>query len=119
MAKCVCDDAPEVNRRVIIQQISSPTVNDHGEIKRSTDANWANVATKWAGFRTKGGVERFASDTVQAGRFGEVWFRWDTTTATITPNMRLKYGTRILNILNAEDVDEKHEWILVDYAEDR
>lgn len=119
MAKCVCDDAPEVNRRVIIQQLSSPSEDAHGEIKRSTDANWAAVATKWAGFKSKGGAERFASDQVQAGRFCEVWFRYDTTTVTITPNMRLKYGTRILNILNAEDVDEKHEWILCDCSEDR
>lgn len=110
----------DLNCRVTVQQLkAAATVDGHGEINRSLDANWETYATRWSAFKSRGGSERFASDMIQAGQTHRVYLRYDSVAAAITTEMRATYDSRTFGILAVVDVDEQHQWIQLDVAEDK
>lgn len=117
--KCVdCNLDRQTKSRVVIEKVkASPTRDAQEEYNPTSSSNWETLATRWAAFKTRGGSERFASDMIQAGQTHRVYVRYDATTATVTPAMRLNMNSRIFNILAAADEDEQRKWIVMDVVE--
>ncbi len=97
--------AGQLNRRIVLQ---APwlAAGETGEPEKLYDT----YVTVWAGFRTLSGGERLASEQVGATLTHEVTIRYR---AGVLPTHRIKYGTRILDIKDVRDVDERHEEIRI------
>ena len=100
------------NRRVTVEQVeSNPETDDHGEVDLSDDGNWVTYAVRYADIRTKGGREWWKSDKIHAEVTHVIRIPYDRLTQKIDSKMRIRLGDRIINIVAAYDVDERHEVI--------
>ena len=114
-----CKLEHQLSCRVTVQQVkTAPTVDANGEVNLSDASNWETYCTRFAEIKTRGGSERFASDMIQAGQTHRIYMRADTTTRAITPRMRVLYGTRVMAIQMAADIDQQHIWMQLDVAEE-
>ncbi len=69
---------------------------------------WSLLRTVWASVSPKTGNEYFFSDAVRANASHFITIR--AQTETLTPDMRLVFGTRVFNIISVLLVDEiKHQ----------
>jgi len=91
--------AGKLRHRVIIEQVTS---TDDGYGGRS-DA-WATFATVWASVKPLRGHEYFQAQQMQAKVTHKVKIRY---LQGVTHKMRVKYGSRILNIVSVINPDEK------------
>ncbi len=113
-----CNKRRNPDRKVTIQSVKDDATPDgNNEIDLTDDDSWEDYCSPWAEILTRGGAERFASDMIQAGQTHRLYVRWNSLTKSITPRMRVKYGTRIMGILAAEDEDQRHQWMQLDVAE--
>lgn len=79
--------------------------------------NWVNVAgliDLRASITTTGGREFYAAQRVNAETSTLITIRYKPG---ISPKMRVKYGTRYFDILNVNDVNEAHIYILLSCKE--
>lgn len=93
-----------LNKRITIQQLTadSPAQDDYGEPSNT----WTEFATVWAAVEPIQGREFWAQQQVQS----EVKVRVRTRYISgVLPNMRISYGSRILDIVEVIDPQEKHE----------
>lgn len=87
-----------MRHRVAIQQ-RSPSLDSAGQ-KTGT---WLEIASRWAKLEATPGREVFASSERQ-GRLPVLWrLRRDSTTKTITPDMRLVWDSKVYEIKSAFD----------------
>lgn len=106
MKKC-CRETRRFRHRITIQQRTKGT-NASGEV---TDT-WSTYATRWADIEPTG-----ARETTVGGRqtVAEVGYRItlhsDAQTRAITPQMRVSYDGRQLNIGGKYDEGERREFI--------
>jgi SPP1 family predicted phage head-tail adaptor len=94
--------AGNLRHRVSFQR---PTSSEGATGQPETD--WETVASVYAAFRTLGGAERTASQQVGATLTHEVTIHYDPA-LTIVPTWRLVYGTRIFDIKDVRNVDERN-----------
>lgn len=88
--------------RVIIQS-TTQTQTAEGEANDS----WVTNSTLWADIRTITGKEYYTHETNKVQATHRVWLRW---TDGITEKMRVKWGTRYLNIVHiGEDAHMKDD----------
>lgn len=100
------------NRRVTIEKIKdNPIVDAHGEVDLSESDSWEVYAVRWAEIQTKGGREFWKVDKVEAEVSHLIRVPYDRLTMGITPEMRIKFMGRIINIVSAIDINEMHEII--------
>lgn len=94
------------NLDITIQQNSGTTTDSFGQQVEL----WTDVFSTFAAMITTGGREYYAAQKLNAETTAvfKIWYQ-----AGITTLMRIKYGERYFNILSANDVDEKHEYILI------
>lgn len=82
------------------------------EIDKTKDANWETFAERWMEILPEGGGETTTAQ-VESYRNHTITTRVDTITATITPEHRLRYGTRKFNIVSIIDVAEARKEIVM------
>ena len=75
---------------------------------------WADTLTVFAQVITTGGGEFYAAQKVNAQTAAVFRVRYGPT---ITALMRVKYGTRLFEILSLNDVDGRHEEYLISAKE--
>jgi SPP1 family predicted phage head-tail adaptor len=69
---------------------------------------WSTVASVWASVRPTGGGESYALDRVAGRVTHEIVLRYRSG---VTPEMRLREGTRVFEIRAAFDPDQRRHWL--------
>lgn len=82
--------AGRLNKRVILQTVSNAADGGGGVTE-----TWADTATLWAHIEELSGDEGFEAQQVASRLSHRVTLRYRTN---VTPQQRLKYGSRILRI---------------------
>jgi len=99
--------AQQRDRKITIEQPdASAAANDYGETDLTVSGGWSSYAVRFASVQTKGGREFWKVDKVEAEVSHMLSVLRDSVTALITPRMRVKLGSRILQIVSAVDVDD-------------
>lgn len=106
--------APKRTERVTIQKVKSDAVQTaHGEIDKSNDANWEDVATRWAKVAPKSASEKDIGDQIISFASTEFDFRYDAVTAAINSEDRLKHRGKVYEIDQARNPEMRNDSILV------
>ena len=95
----------ELNRRIIIQQVS-PVVSENGF---ETEA-WTDYKTVWASVSNLYGREYFAAMAVNAENTVKFKIRYKVG---ITTDMRISFGGKYYNINSIDDVDYSHAFMVL------
>jgi SPP1 family predicted phage head-tail adaptor len=94
----------ELNKRITFLAQSSQQ-NSYGEVEHS----WNDIETVWANVKTLQGRELFQAQQVHSEITSKIIVRYLTG---ITANMRIRYGSRILQIIGPPiNVDEKNRYL--------
>lgn len=94
-----------MRHRIEVQQITE--VQDaYGDTSPAETGNtaWTTAETRWAAVEPLVGREYLKADA--EGSKATHWVRMRAM-PTITPKFRLKWGTRIFNIISAQNIDER------------
>jgi SPP1 family predicted phage head-tail adaptor len=98
-------------------QAETPTVPATYDSYNNEIKPWSNVTGLtglWASMITTGGRELYAAQKVHAET--SVVFKLRHVTG-ITTLMQVKYGSRLFNIINVNNVNEKNEYLLLSCKE--
>lgn len=98
-----------MTRRIEIQT-KTDTFNEYNE----PVTTWATTSTIWADVTTTGGGEFYAAQKVNATTSALFKVRAGNT---VTVQNRIKYGSRIFEILQVNDVNEAHVELLISAKE--
>lgn len=102
------------NRRVQIQQVkASATKTDHGDIDLTVDANWQTVETQYAQVTPKSSREQVVGEQIVVSTSTEFNFRYNTITANMSGEYRLKYNGDVYQIANAINKNEANSEVIV------
>jgi SPP1 family predicted phage head-tail adaptor len=101
-------NAGELNKKIIIQT-ESGAADSFGQ----PEGTWSNTVTVWAAIITTGGREFYAAQKLNAETVAVFKIRYRAVTTT----NRIKYGTRIFQILSIADPEEKHCELLISAKE--
>lgn len=110
--KCACDEIGQLRERLTVQQPGG-TAGADGHVDLDDDANWKDVGSQRAGFKTRGGAEGRRFNQVGAEITHIITMRYNSLTKRIVPSWRLRMGTRKFNITASYDVDEAHRFVQV------
>jgi SPP1 family predicted phage head-tail adaptor len=69
---------------------------------------WQAVAEVWAAIWFRDVTEAFALDRIAGKATHDVWIRYR---ADVTPDMRIRFGSRVFDILGAIDVEDRGHWL--------
>jgi SPP1 family predicted phage head-tail adaptor len=89
------------DRRVTIQQATKTRDSIGGEV-----LTWTTYKTWWCRIRVTGGGEKYVNQQTISEATHQLEGRF---IGGVKPTMRVLYGSRIFNILLAQDFDERHE----------
>ena len=103
--------AGRLRERVVIQESTGGNPSASGE---RTDT-WSTVMTRWAELIPQGGREFMAAQQVRNEMTHLVRMRYEST---ITPDMRLKLGSRYLYIIGIENVRERERELRLSCVEE-
>jgi SPP1 family predicted phage head-tail adaptor len=70
--------------------------------------SWVLVARVWAAIWARSAGEAFRLDREAGTASHDVWIRYRTD---ITPEMRVRFGTRLYNILGVIDVEDRNKFL--------
>ena len=98
-------NAGRLRHRVTVEQ---PVVSSDGY--GGNTVSWAIFATVWAAVEPLSGREYFQAQQAQATVTHKVAMRY---IPGVTPRMRIKHGSRYLNIISAIDTDERHRELVL------
>ena len=103
--------AGDLRHRVTIQRLVG-TRDSYGEVQGS----WTDVATVWAAVEPLRGREFLEAQMAQAAATIRVRIRYR---ADLTPEMRVVYGSQLLNIRAVIDVEGRHRelWLMCEEIE--
>lgn len=93
---------PGEYRHIITFQTKSGEKNSYGE---NTASNWTDVLTTRAGIYPVSGKEFFAAETVNSEVTHKINIRY---LKGVSPDMRIKFGVRIFNIISIINFQEKN-----------
>jgi SPP1 family predicted phage head-tail adaptor len=103
-----CDHAVR-DKLVRIERLTGQTVDAHGQVEQTTNANWGKYCSAWCSVVSKGGREFWKVQQVNAD-VSHVWSaEWSPELAEALPAMRLIYDGVKYEILSVVDVDLAHE----------
>lgn len=119
MKKCECDQAPERFRHTLTVERPGTTTDDDGQIDLTDDDNWTAAFRIKANFITKGGGESRVFRQVQAVTDTVIKTPATANTATIDPSWRIKWGSRVFNIVAAYRIDEDTKVFQIEATERR
>lgn len=95
--------AGTLNKRVILQTVSRVSNGGGG-----FTPTWADTTTLWAHLDELSGSEAFEAQQIASKVTHRVTIRYRTS---VTPQQRLKYGTRILKIESVRNPDQRNEML--------
>jgi SPP1 family predicted phage head-tail adaptor len=96
-----------MRKRVQIQQNQSATKTTKGQ----KVPNWVTVATVWAQLRPVNGREVAIASQVKAIVTHALIMRWPGSSVSIDPTMRAVIGSRIFNLTQCLNADERNRRI--------
>jgi SPP1 family predicted phage head-tail adaptor len=97
-------------RHYITIEQQTETFNSEGELVTT----WSTYKSVWAEILPLVGREFWASKQVNSETTGKLRIRY---ISGITPKMRIKFGSRILNITGIVNTEEKNKEIVIYYSE--
>ena len=89
------------DKRVAVQQATKTRDAHGGEVE-----TWTTCKTWWCRIRVTGGGEKYVNQQTTAEATHYLEGRY---VSGVKPTMRVLYGSRVFNILLAQDFDERHE----------
>jgi len=92
----------DLRHRVTIQE----RTYEYNEARDRVEA-WTDVVSVWAFVRPASSKEAIIANQLKAQIYHSVTMRWPGSTA-ITPQMRIKFGDRILNITQVMNRDSRN-----------
>lgn len=95
--------AGDLRHRVVIER---PERTSDGAGGSTTE--WIAVAEVWAAIWSRSADESFTLDRIAGTATHDVWIRYR---ADVQPDMRIRYGVRIFDILGAIDVEDRAAWL--------
>lgn len=95
------------------KQSTSATRDIAGQLDMTDDDNWQTFATRRGSMMTPKGSEFWNVDQVDSNGVRKVEFVADSMTRLLTPHMRLRTGSRNLNIESVENLDGKNREVIV------
>jgi SPP1 family predicted phage head-tail adaptor len=69
---------------------------------------WEPIAEVWAAIWPRTVDEDFTLDRVAGTASHDIWIRYR---ADVKPDMRIRFGTRLFDILGAIDVEDRGHWL--------
>jgi SPP1 family predicted phage head-tail adaptor len=102
--------AGRMNKRVVLQTVSNSSDGGGGVTE-----TWADTATLWAQIEELSGSESFEAQQVASRLSHEVKIRYR---ASVTPQQRFKYGTRILKIRAIKNTGQRNEELVIGCEEE-
>lgn len=113
-----CKDIGVMRQSVSLQQLKDTlTADAAGHVDETAATSWQTVGTRKCKVLTRGGVEGYRFNQVQAEVTHIVELRSDSLTRTIAPTWRLLLDGRTLDITAAFDPDNMRQRIQVNAAE--
>jgi SPP1 family predicted phage head-tail adaptor len=100
--------AGKYRTRVVIEQPTN-VVGDYNDPQLS----WATYITRWSELDTGSGREFVRAQQVIPELTAVVRMRSDTGTRAITPRMRIRYGSRYLQIAGVSDDGELRQEVVI------
>jgi SPP1 family predicted phage head-tail adaptor len=70
--------------------------------------DWQLVAEVWTAIWSRDAFETFALDRVAGKATHDIWMRYR---GDVTPDMRIRFGIRLFDILGAIDVEDRGHWL--------
>jgi SPP1 family predicted phage head-tail adaptor len=95
--------AGDLRHRIIIE---SPTRLADGGGGSTTE--WHAVAEVWAAIWSRSVEERMSADRVSGRASHDIWIRYR---GDVTPDMRMRCGARVFDVLGAIDVEDRGRWL--------
>lgn len=102
--------AGELDKKIVLQVKSR--IKDSDGYSAET---WSDVMTPWAAVKTTGGGEFYAAQKLNADT--ECLFKIRYLANVNKKIMRIKYGNRYFDILHVNDVEARHEELLISAKE--
>ena len=99
---------------LVIEQIVDAAANTAGEVLPEVDRV---ICRRMAAKSTELGREYQAAMTTQSVLNSVYEVPYDDVTCTLTPRMRVRIGTRTLNIASVVDFEDRHEKIVLGLTE--
>lgn len=101
--------AGDLRHRVIIE---SATRTSDGAGGSTTE--WEARAEVWAAIWSRTADESFSLDRISGTASHDIWIRYRSD---VTPDMRIRCGSRIFDVLGAIDVEDRGAWLKCPCAE--
>ncbi len=95
--------AGDLRHRVTIES-AARTSDDAG----GSTTEWQTVAEVWAAIWPRTVAEAFVLDRIAGTASHDIWIRYRSD---VTPDMRIRFGDRIFDILGAIDVEDRGAWL--------
>lgn len=95
--------AGDLRHRIVIERGETASDGAGG-----STIEWQTVAEVWAAIWSRSVEENFTHDHVAGTATHDVWIRHRPD---VRPDMRIRYGSRIFDILGAIDVEDRGTWL--------
>lgn len=92
-----------IRQRITIES-ATEAANATGELIPT----WSALATRWASVEPLQGRERFAAQQVQPETDHRIRLRYDTALTGLKPKMRVKFETRVFDVLAVLNLEERN-----------
>lgn len=95
--------AGDLRHRIVIERPERTSDGAGGSI-----TEWIAVAEVWAAIWSRSADENFTLDRVAGTATHDVWIRYR---GDVRPEMRIRFGVRIFDILGAIDIEDRGAWL--------
>ncbi|AGK58095.1 phage head-tail adaptor [Hyphomicrobium denitrificans 1NES1] len=95
--------AGDLRHRIVIERAQRTSDGAGG-----STTEWETVAEVWAAIWSRSADENFTLDRTAGTATHDVWIRYR---ADVQPDMRIRFGVRIFDILGAIDVEDRGAWL--------
>lgn len=115
MESQICDSCNGEAKRWWTLTVQSPagTPGADGQVDLTDSTNWTTEGSIRANFVSKGGREFVQANQVQADNSTTIETRSTNFTRSILPKWRLLFGSRVIEITSAYDVDEARKTVRI------
>lgn len=102
-------DAGRMRHRITFQRFNG-ALGAYGDPRDKDDANWVDVATVWAAVDPVSGREFYEAQQSQSDVTHKIRCRYRRGLDT---SMRIKLGSRVMEVRSIIDWEERHESLLI------